>query len=157
MSTGVRKDSMQEGDTVQAALCAQANTVNIEELQTSTNNVVYLIVSIPTAVPPAASDPSRLHLSFPNQHSKVQGPSAPIISRMRTSLPKLWQSTLPILVSTNGAAPQLVMLRRTTSSAAVLDALTRCLNAMPEASEGKPRMRPLDWRLEWWNACLVFR
>ena len=36
---------MQEGDTVQAALCAQANTVNIEELQTSTNNVVYLIVS----------------------------------------------------------------------------------------------------------------
>jgi hypothetical protein len=76
---------------------------------------------------------------------------------MRTSLPKLWQSTLPILVSTNGAAPQLVMLRRTTSSAAVLHVLTRCLNAMPEASEGKPRMRPLDWWQVWWNAWVVYK
>jgi hypothetical protein len=77
---------------------------------------------------------------------------------MRTSLPKRWQSTLPVLVSTNGAAPpQLVMLRRTTSSAAVLRALTRCLNAIPEASEGKPRVRPLDWWQVWWNAWVVYK
>lgn len=55
------------------------------------------------------------------------------------------------------AAPQLVMLRRTTSSAAVLHALTRCLNAMPEASGGKPRMRPLDWWQVWWNAWVVYK